>query len=414
MVFSLVIAALVLGIAYFHLVQGLLSGIISMVLAVVAGSLALGYHESIVANLLGGKMGDSANAIVLCISFTIIYGIGRILFDSLIPGNVRVPHMVDVIGGAVCGLVVGIFAAGIFAIAMESMPFGPSILMHSRYAIAEDKQVTVNGARRQETALITGALEEDLPDESKAAGLLIPVDTMVTDYTAFQSESGSMAGSTKLRDRHPNLVRELFLQRVGIENSAKRVALNVGGRKDVNVTALYAPTAPLAQMDGENPSLQRGRNLPKVVKADPSKVTLIARITVAKGATDTDGRFRFSTGSVRLMANGKDFTPVGVLYDPGHTNLLMNFRADDFLLAGPGEITIDLVFIVDRSDVLADPSSKDDLKLKPGTFLEVKRLARVDVADMNIANTMPQPITGDGMIWKKEVLEAIKSPPKAS
>jgi hypothetical protein len=352
---------------------------------------------------------------MLCVIFAVVYGVGRIAFDSLIPGNVRLPLYLDRIGGGVCGLVVGLFAAGNLALAIQSMPFGPSILGHSRYAIAEDKEVTVNGERRQESAMLSGALEmegdQNAPDESKEIGLWTNADTVLTDFTAFQSESGALAGGTKLRDRHPNLVRELFFQRLGIEPAAKRTALNIGSREDIKVTDAFAPTTPLQQTDGENPSLNRGRNLPKQVKADPSKVTLVLRINIAKNATDADSRFRFSPGSVRLVASGKDITPVGVLYEPGRMNLLMNYRVDDYLVAeldkGSGVAIVDLVFIANRDDVLADPAAKDGLKLKPNVFLEVKRLARVDLSEKDLAARMPSAPASTGMVWKKEAVLAV-------
>lgn len=413
MIFSIVILLLVLGIAYFHLVQGLLSGIISMVLALLAGTLAVGYHEAVVTSLLGGKMADYANAMMLCVIFAAVYGVGRIVFDSFIPGNVRLPHMVDVVGGTLCGVVVGICAAGILAIAMQSMPLGPSILMHARYAIAEDRDVTVMGERRQETAKVTGALEKDFPDESEDQGLLVGADTMLANFTAYQSESGALAGNVKLRDRHPNLLRELFFQRLGIESGAKRVALNLGSRNDITVGGLFAPSQALLQMDGENPSLNRGRKLDRTLKVDPSKVALVVRMVVARSATDSDNRFRFSPGSIRILANGKNYTPIGALYEPGRVNMLMNFRTDDYLVAEldktDGNAYVDLVFVADRADVLEDPAAKDGLKLKSNAFFEVKRLARVDLSDKELVANLPSAAPGSGMLWKKETVAAIKA-----
>ena len=414
MIFSLVILALILGIAYFHLVQGLLSGIISMVLAVVAATMAVGYHEAVVTGILGGRLADYANSMMLCVIFAAVYGIGRLVFDSLIPGNIRLPHLLDVIGGTLCGVVVGICATGILALAMESMPLGPSILMHSRYTMAEDRDVTVNGVRRQETARIVGALDiegdKNLPDPSKEAGLLVGADTILTNYVAYQSEDGAMAGGTALRARHPDLVRELFFQRVGIENSAKRTAMNVAGHTDVTVDKLFAPAQSLLQMDGENPSLNRARKLDRTFKVAANQVPLIVRIVVARGAADSDGRFRFSPGSIRLLTGGKDYTPVGVIYEPGRVNLLMNFRVDDFLVAtldkDNATATIDLMFAIDKADVLEDPAAKEGLKVRSGAFIEVKRLARVDLSEKEIEQSMPTPASDD-MLWKKEAVQAI-------
>ena len=80
MIFGLVCFILVLGVAYFHWVQGLFSAIISMVFAITAASIALAYHETIVTSLLGGKMADMANGMIICVLFAAVYGIGRIVF----------------------------------------------------------------------------------------------------------------------------------------------------------------------------------------------------------------------------------------------------------------------------------------------------------------------------------------------
>ena len=47
MVFGIVVILLVLIVAYFHYVQGLLSGVLSAVCAVAAGA-GVGYHENVI------------------------------------------------------------------------------------------------------------------------------------------------------------------------------------------------------------------------------------------------------------------------------------------------------------------------------------------------------------------------------
>src|SRR4051794_30293863 len=127
MIFSLIVIILLAAIAYFHYTQGLFSAAISAFCAVLAGVLAFSYHETVIFSLLRGKVADYAHGMILIALFALIYTVLRVIFDTLIPGNLRIPTLIDRVGAAVMGLIAGVFALGIFAIAAQSLPFGPSI-----------------------------------------------------------------------------------------------------------------------------------------------------------------------------------------------------------------------------------------------------------------------------------------------
>ena len=67
--------------------------------------------RQIVESLLAGKAANTAHAMMLLILFAAIYMTLRIISDVMIPGQVRLPAIMDKVGGAVMGLVAGIFAA---------------------------------------------------------------------------------------------------------------------------------------------------------------------------------------------------------------------------------------------------------------------------------------------------------------
>src|SRR2546425_836554 len=135
MILSVIILLLVGVIAYFHYVQGLFGATISAIIAVIAACMAVSYHETLVDMLLKGKMADQANAMMLCVTFAAVYIILRVIFDKAVPGNLRFPAVADAVGGGVMGIIAGIFATGVFALAAQSLPFGPAVAGHSRYAI---------------------------------------------------------------------------------------------------------------------------------------------------------------------------------------------------------------------------------------------------------------------------------------
>src|SRR3954468_1864926 len=100
MILSVVLLLFVGLIAYLHYIQGLLNGLISAVLAVVAAGMAMSYYEPMGAALSGGKDKDQVPGGCPGGVFGGIYIIGRVLFDKFVPANVRLPYLVDAIGGA--------------------------------------------------------------------------------------------------------------------------------------------------------------------------------------------------------------------------------------------------------------------------------------------------------------------------
>lgn len=239
MIFSVILLLLLLGIAYFHYAQGFFGATISAVIAVFAAILAVGYHENVVVSLLGGKMADYAHAMTLCAIFAGVYITGRVITDSAIPGNMRLPVMVDRIGGALMGLVAGVFTTGVLALAAQALPFGPSIAGYTRLELEDDREVQVTpfdarGDRAIDVA-ITDQVKENGFTEASRQSLWIPVDDLLLATVQKLSDNGSMAGARTLYSVHPNYADELFGQRLGIQLGAQRTALNVGGKTQVRL-----------------------------------------------------------------------------------------------------------------------------------------------------------------------------------
>src|SRR5438552_5869445 len=105
MIFNILIIAAIGGIAYFHYAQGFFSAFFSAIIAILAAVIAVSYHESVVTGLLGGKMGDYANSMVLVALFAGVYIVLRVLMDKAVPGNIRLPVIVDRIGVGALGVV---------------------------------------------------------------------------------------------------------------------------------------------------------------------------------------------------------------------------------------------------------------------------------------------------------------------
>src|SRR5688500_4840937 len=143
MILGVVIIALLAGVAYFHYAQGFFSATLSAICAVIAAVIAVGYHEVAVQSLLQGAAADYAHALCLCAIFGGVYIGLRLLFDKAIPGNIRLPVMVDRVGGAAMGVIAGIFTAGIVALAAQMLPFGPTVGGFARYAVEDRPEINV-------------------------------------------------------------------------------------------------------------------------------------------------------------------------------------------------------------------------------------------------------------------------------
>src|SRR5439155_3910136 len=231
MIFNILILAAIGGIAYFHYAQGFFSATMSAVIAILAAIMAVSYHEPVVSGLLGGKMGDYANSMVLVAMFAIVYVGLRVLMDKAVPGNIRLPVVVDRVGGAAMGVIAGIFTAGVFALAGAALPFGPGV--YARYPLEDRPEVNLPvmpGVNTQSTADVNEQLTKDTFDPDEHKGLWIPADDLLLKTVQAMSNGGSLAGDRTLASIHPNYADELFAQRLGVQVGASHTALNLPGR----------------------------------------------------------------------------------------------------------------------------------------------------------------------------------------
>src|SRR4051812_38541526 len=113
----------ILAIGYWHYVQGLFTATLSAICAILAAIVAVSYHESIIAMLLKGAIANQAQGATLVFLFAIVYVLLRQFFDRLVPGNVRYPVLMDKVGAGVMGIVAGLFATGVLAMAAQALPF---------------------------------------------------------------------------------------------------------------------------------------------------------------------------------------------------------------------------------------------------------------------------------------------------
>ena len=309
MILLAIVIILVLVVAFYHSMQGFFSATLSAIIAVIAAAVAFSLHEPIVEALIGGKMSNTAHGMVLIMLFTVTYLALRILVDSMVPGNIRLPAMVDKIGGGVMGLVAGAFVMGILMIALQELPLGSSIMGYTRYETADDRQLAVPGSGqigRKQMAGVYNELKSDTPgtfDESQRHSLY--VDDLVVNTVGWLSNGGSLAGSQPLAAIHPDILTELYGQRLGIEPGGKRAAVTVEGKPmlhDVRLDSLFSVDS-VAVLDSEIDQW-RPKSFakpPATMKAPPDGLLLVVRLGFSSTASDPDWLVRLSPASVRLV-----------------------------------------------------------------------------------------------------------------
>ena len=384
MMFNILICLAFLLVVFIHYVQGFFSAFISAVLAIIAASLAVSYHEPIVAKVFQGKMADSAFALSLIALFAIIYTVLRVIFDKMVPGGLQLPAALDKIGGGLMGVVAALFCVGLIAVAAQTLPWGATTGGYAKYEMKDEREVSVGqgGGSRSQDMTVGEELKADKFDPQDKKSLWIPVDDVLMGFVSKLSDGGSLAGDQKLAAVHPNYTEEMWASRLGIQPGANFSAVNLGTRNDVELKAIYKVDE-ITQKEGEIGAIRK-RTLEPVRKAKPGEVLVAFRILFSRGATDKDGIVRFSPGSIRVCAAEKDYYPIGTI-DPAPTPVLYAAKPDDFLFVNVGneQAGADVLFALDSDAVpgVTPKGAPKTLKFAEGAFLEVKRLARIELTD---------------------------------
>ena len=218
----------------------------------------------------------------------------------------------------------------------------------------------------------------------------IPADRFVIGLVSAQSSEGALAADRPFTTIHPSFLQQLYMGRLGIETGGQRSASNLGKSPDFKLAdgqALFAPQGELPQLDAEIDQIRK-RQLDPTITSTPTEMLFVVRVNMHGSTVDGDRLFRFSPGAIRLVANGRDFHPIGTLED---AKLLVSNRIDDFIFAKPEQgrpVCFDLVFKLPK-DAFAVDASETTLTVKDGVFIEIKRLARFDLSKLTIAKENP-------------------------
>jgi hypothetical protein len=401
MIFGVFIALALLAVAYFHWIQGLFSATISAVLAVIAAVVAVAFQESLVEGPLANVAPNWMPSLVLLLLFALVYIILRTIFDKAVPGGVQLPAMFDKVGGAIMGLVAGAFALGVVVIAAQHLPFSPSIGGYVRYETSGERSAPVPtgkvGSRPKEGNTYDEVTGETF-EKATAKSLLVPVDDIVVGAVSHLSDNGSLAGSKKFADIHPDYLQELFGNRLGLERAATHTAFNTAKVQMIDVAGAYlAP--PFDETNSIDSEFKRTRGTAlRVQKPPPGEIRVVVRVKFDASAAETkDKKIHLTPGAVRLVT----MRPQGVRDEPAPYNnypigtlevtgiFYLNKIDDAIFISAPAKkvdgsgdapAEVDFVFqIKEKGALVGGGKGASTMQFAPGSFLEVKKYGRVEL-----------------------------------
>jgi hypothetical protein len=340
--------------------------------------------------------------------------------------------LVDKIGACVMGVIAGLVASGVVAIAAQAMPFGPTMGLYGRYATVDKNGAFSGNLGQAQEVKMSDVMVSDNFDPIQESHLTFEQDDLVVGLTERLSDGGSLAGDQPLVAIHPDYLTELFGERVGIQVGARHTIVNTPSKPVVAAAGVYTQDQ-LTQVDGELPDMSvRDQKPAPILHLDSAsgQTMLIVRLNLTGGkelSDDSDSLLRFSPGSVRLVAGRmtshgadyRDYYPCALLNPRG---IAVACRVDDYLLvpANNGNRTIDFIFVVDDDYAFSgDKPYQIPYTLNSGTFLCMKRYGIVDLSDLKVNYGPPfnpdragimRPATVEALINKTEVL-TLQEPP---
>jgi len=395
MVLNIVALVLVLGITFLHSTFGLYSGILNLMCAVTALAVAFGFYEPL-NNILSGQASlppSFTEPAALVLLFALTFLILRVISDTFLRGNLRVPMYVDWVGGAVCGFLAAQIGVGVLVVGFLMLPWGGRVLMFSRY-----ERDPENRTYRDADDIPREVRGQDERIAFRRNHLWLRSDEFAVGLFSMLSR-GSLRGTTTLASVYPDFTEWVFWSGNTIQHesftSPLRDEKGDGFRDGLKVESWWQQTERLTQDE-----TRYRKTLPTKMaakppyealdfKVQPGHKLLGMRLALQRASADRDKQsayHRFRPSMIRLV--GDTQLPDGTLEpreyvpqlvggaDPALGTSLRVVDIDNNLgLPAAGATPIDVYFEVDE-------------RFEP-RFAEYRRHARAAVTKAQLAKSPP-------------------------
>ncbi len=290
--FCLFSLLLLLGVAYFQSIQGLFSGLIFCVCAVVSTGLAFGLYEYVGYELLGPLKPDIALPAALVACFGVPLVVLRLALDSAIRRAGLLPTLADKIGGACFGLVASLLCIGVMTTAIQMLPFGESFLSFGRFSLpakGEDNKASADD-------IATLAARVRAGDDNH---VWLSPDRFTSGFAAMLSD-GLFRGERTFRKDHPDLLVEIGWSQ----------ALPAGPRRTALPGALSVEPPRIVDYVYTKSGGGAGQS-PQYDPAPPAggRAFWVYRLTAGPEAMDSDNEHRFALPQIRLVGDHDRYGP---------------------------------------------------------------------------------------------------------
>lgn len=278
MLFSLVIALMVILVAAFWTYQGLFSSAIMFFEALIAAMLAFAFYEPLNGVWVESVGPGLGQPIALMAIFVVSLALFRMLTDKYVTRDVELPVPVSRAGGAICGFFTGMILVGMALIAIQMLPVGSSVFSYERMSYDT---------------------ERGGPAKMSSMGFFSP-DRFTYSLVSMLSD-GSRFGTDEahgLRRAKPDLITQLYSRRA-VPQWEARVFLD---SRDLEVKAYWDAH----EIDHATHKLGEGSTMIREFETKPPKNIndkfLVCTVVVKKSAVpEKQNQIRFRLPQFRVI-----------------------------------------------------------------------------------------------------------------
>lgn len=360
--FSLFAAVLVLAVTFFVGLQGLFSGLINCVLAIISAALSFALYEDLYYGMLREWQPDHGRAIALLSIFILSLLILRTLFDAIIKDNMQFPVYVDRAGGGLFGFFTGMIVVGMLSIGFQMLPFGDSVMGYSRQQLTD---TTDNKPIEMEKIN-----EKDFKNlKYVRSGTWLKQDQFTLALISHLS-ANSLQGRQVFADAHPNFLDEAYfaqarLYKDEMPTASPKLTIKVDNYWDVPDTEFRAR---------EKKETPEGKKQIHIVPCKDRPEAGNKRLAVRVSFSET-GKLNFTAKQIRLVVADPEGGPaiecpvVGISDDKAGNRLVQVWDGEIFQRTLTSKTPyVDFVFEVPKS-----------VRFGEGSFLEYKLNARAEM-----------------------------------
>jgi hypothetical protein len=265
---SLFLFLLMLGVVFFQTIHGAFSAFIMATITLLAGTLAIGMHEVFAEKLLYGMLGDFSYSLAFVTLFGATVIIGRVAIDKMVSRNTLLPMAIDKGGATLFGIITGFVSIGCMGIAIQMIPFGPTILGFER--VDEDGDVH---------------------------SLWLNPDGLALNVCGYLADYALGTGEGEWFEDHPDFLTEIYWYR-NVNTTASRTSVKPGS---VTLAGDIGETKKLYKVELKQLRRRTQANTEPVPGPPSGKQWMVVGVQLDKEAADSDNWYRASATQARIV-----------------------------------------------------------------------------------------------------------------